>query len=229
MIRPINEIYAVLWSGGKDSCLALWRARQSGLRVDSVLNLFDESSGRIRFHAVRATLIAEQARQLGVQIFQYGTQPDSFAADLARALYELKARGYAGIIAGDIHLADVRQLNEELATAAGLQLIEPLWHCDGRQMLEEFVQIGFRAVLTCCDDRWASVLWPGREIDQTFIDDVSLAAGLDPSGELGEYHSFVFDGPLFSHPLGWTLGEMRRSNGFSQIDLLHSSIQASCA
>jgi uncharacterized protein (TIGR00290 family) len=228
MVRPDNTTCAALWSGGKDSCLALWRARQSGLRVDSVLNFIDESSGRVRFHAVRATLITEQARKLGVQIFQYGTGPDSFDTALSGALHELKARGYTGIIAGDIHLADVRRLNEELAMEAGLQLIEPLWHCDGRQILGEFVQTGFRAVLTCCEDKWGSVLWPGREIDQGFIDDVSRVAGLDPCGELGEYHSFVVEGPLFSRPVQWTLGETRRSNGFSQIDIPHSPVHESC-
>ncbi|MFP5289267.1 MAG: hypothetical protein ACLGI9_26270, partial [Thermoanaerobaculia bacterium] len=139
------------------------------------------------------------------------------------ALDELKARGYAGVIAGDLHLEDVRQWNQERAVAAGLRLLEPLWHHDGLALLETFVTAGFRAVLTCCDDRWAGTLWPGREIDQAFLRDVSSIERLDACGENGEYHSFVFDGPLFLHPVDWSSGEIRRANGFSQLDLVPAS------
>jgi uncharacterized protein (TIGR00290 family) len=177
----------------------------------------------VRFHGVRATLIAERARALRMDIFQYPTSPESFAATFAEALHHLKARGYTGVIAGVIHLEDVRLWNEQLARNAGLQLAEPLWHCDGPAMLEEFVRVGFRALLTCSDEKWPAALWPGREIDQEFIEDVSQIAGLDSCGERGEYHSFVFDGPLFLHPVVCLRGEVRRSNGFAQIDLVHET------
>jgi uncharacterized protein (TIGR00290 family) len=222
MSVPTGDVYAVLWSGGKDSCLALWRARQLGFRIDGLLNFFDEATGRVRFHAVREGLIAAQGLALGLETFQYGTRPESFAATFATALGELKDRGYAGVIAGDIHLDDVRQWNEENTNSAGLRLVEPLWHCGGTAMLELFIAAGFRAVLTCCDNRWANTLWPGREIDQEFVADVSRIAGFDACGEHGEYHSFVFDGPLFLNRVNWSLGEIRHSNGFSQIDLIHN-------
>jgi len=215
--------YAVLWSGGKDSCLALWRARQTGLPVRGLVNFYDETSGRVRFHGVRATLVGEQACALGVDLFQYPTKPESFANSFASALHDLKARKYAGIIAGDIHLEDVRRWNEEQASNAGLQLVEPLWHCDGANLLEEFVGAGFRALLTCSGEQWPAVLWPGREIDLKFIADVVPIADLDACGERGEYHSFVWDGPLFSHSVTCVPGEVRRSNGFSQIDLVHEA------
>lgn len=217
---PDKEKFAVLWSGGKDSCLALQRAHQSGLHVGGLLNFFDESSGRVRFHGVRAPLIVGQANALRLELFQHGTLPDTFAGAFAAALGDLKARGYAGVVAGDIHLEDVRQWNEEQAFGAGLQLVEPLWHLGGPAILEEFVAAGFRAVLTCCDKRWAELLRPGREIDHAFILEASHAHGLDVCGENGEYHSFVIDGPLFSRRVGFTTGEVRRGNGFSQIDLI---------
>lgn len=86
MSQPANEKYAVLWSGGKDSCLALWRARRSGLRVTALLNFFDDANGRVRFHGVRSTLIAEQALALGLDLFQFATKPHSFASSFEMAL-----------------------------------------------------------------------------------------------------------------------------------------------
>jgi uncharacterized protein (TIGR00290 family) len=188
--------------------------------VEGLLNFFDEESERVRFHAIRASLISDQARALGLEIFQCGTRPESFTTAFADALHELKVRGYVGVIAGDIHLNDVREWNEKYVLGAGLRLVEPLWHHGASVMLAEFVVAGFRAVITCSDDRWADALWPGREIDQEFIADVSGISGFDPCGEHGEYHSFVFDGPLFLHEINWLPGEVRRSNGFSQIDLV---------
>lgn len=220
MTDSFDDIYAVLWSGGKDSCLALWRARQTGLRITGLLNFFDDASGRVRFHGVRSALISEQARALGLDLFQCGTKPDSFGSSFEEMLRTLKNRGYTGLIAGDIHLEDVRKWNEERATGAGLRLVEPLWHDEGASLLRSLTREGFRTVLTCCDDKWKNVLWPGREIDESFIDDVSQIAGLDVCGERGEYHSFVFDGPIFSYQVRWNPGEVRRSNGFSQIDLI---------
>jgi uncharacterized protein (TIGR00290 family) len=216
-----NLRYATLWSGGKDSCLALWRAKQLGLGVIGLVNFFDEFTDRVRFHAVRSALIRDQASALGLGMFQYATRPDSYSAAFSNALAELKTSGYEGIIAGDIHLQDVRQWNEEQVQSANLLLVEPLWHSNGVEMLEEFVAAGFRSVLTCCDDRWSSVLWPGREINKEFISDVSRIPGLDVSGEQGEYHSFVYDGPLFSRRIDWAPGTIRRANGFSQIDLVN--------
>jgi uncharacterized protein (TIGR00290 family) len=173
----------------------------------------------VRFHGVRATLIAEQARALGVDLFQYPTAPDSFANTFTEALHNLKARGYAGVVAGDIHLDDVRTWNAERASDADLQLVEPLWHCEPSAILKDFVEAGFRAILTCAGEQWGHILRPGREITEEFVTDVSGIKGLDACGENGEYHSFVFDGPPFLHAITFVPGELRRSNGFSQIDL----------
>jgi uncharacterized protein (TIGR00290 family) len=226
MIIPAGERYAMLWSGGKDSCLALWWARSTGLTVTGLVNFYDEISERVRFHGVRASLIAEQAEALGMELFQYATSTESFAPTFAHALRELKMQGHHGIIAGDIHLEDVRQWNADQAAGAELELVEPLWHRGGVALLEEFVAARFRAVLTCCGDAWPDVLTVGREIDTEWTAEVSRTPNLDASGEHGEYHTFVFDGPLFSHAVGWSAGEIRRANGFTQIDLVPRAFSA---
>lgn len=220
MLGKPNDKYVVLWSGGKDSTLALWIAQQQGLQIGGLVNYFDASTYRVRFHAVRSFLIEEQARSLGLELYQYATNAESYAQSFDVALGEVKSHGYAGVVAGDIHLEDVRQWNQERTLNIGLDLVEPLWHRDGIEILRELVEAKFRTVLTCCSDAWLETLWPGREIDRDFIDDVRKVPGLDPCGERGEYHSFVFDGPAFSYPVNWTLGETRKTNGFSQIDLI---------
>lgn len=163
-------------------------------------------------------MIRQQAAAVGLEVMQLPTNPTTYAATVRSALDELKSRSFVGIVAGDIHLAHVRADNEKNAARSGLSLIEPLWHYDGIALLEELVCAGFRAVLTSCDEQWADVLWPGREIDREFIEAVAKAP-IDPCGENGEYHSFVFDGPLFAERVPWLPGEIRRSNGFSQLDL----------
>jgi uncharacterized protein (TIGR00290 family) len=212
--------YAVLWSGGKDSCLALWRACHSGIRVRTLLNFVDQRSRRVRFHAVRAELIAEQARALDLKLEQHETAANDYASVVGDALKALKARGYDGIVAGDIHLERVRHWNQQQTARVGLELLEPLWHADARQLLTSFVSAGFRAVLTCCDNKWPDTLRIGREIDKHFVSEVLRNSQFDACGENGEYHSFVFDGPLFSRPVQWAPGEFRRSNGFTQVDLV---------
>jgi diphthine-ammonia ligase len=216
-------MYAALWSGGKDSCFALWRARQQGLHVSAIVNIYDNASGRVRFHGVRAELIREQASSLGVELIQRDSDAESFAVTLSMALRELRRRDYLGIVAGDIHLDDVRSWHMKQASDAGLQLVEPLWHQGGAALLRDFVRLGFRAMLTCTADQWSPAIWPGQVIDDKLISSLSAIPGVDINGENGEYHSFVFDGPLFHRPIGLRTGHVRRSNGFSQIDLLLDS------
>lgn len=213
------DAYAAMWSGGKDSALATWRARRAGLEVGCLLNFFDAASGRVRFHATRAELIAEQAHAAGIAIRQHGTRWDGFPDAFRAALEELRADGFAGVIFGDIHLADVRAWYEERVRAAGLEHVEPIWGEEPRALLREFVQSGGRAVITCCEEGKLDATWLGRVIDERFVEDIA-AVPIDPCGENGEYHSFAFEGPLFRAPVAWLAGERRDDGRFAQLDLL---------
>lgn len=211
--------YAIMWSGGKDSALALWRARQAGLTVAALLTLYDAETGRIRFHATRIELIAAQAARLGLELRSEGTSWPAFDATFRAALADLAGEGFTGVIFGDIHLADVRAWYEERVRAAGLEHVEPLWGQPPAALLAEFVGSGARAVITCCELAKLDEGWLGRVIDEAFLHDIA-SIGVDPCGENGEYHSFAFAGPLFRTPVRWVLGERRRENGFAQVDLL---------
>ncbi len=211
--------YAVMWSGGKDSALAAQRARARGLEIVCFVNFYDEASGRVRFHATRAELVATQAAAAGVPLRQHASSWEGFEPVFRASLAELRRDGFAGIVFGDIHLADVRAWYEERTRAAGLEHVEPLWGEPPRALLEEFVGGGGRAVITCCETGKLDETWLGRIVDERFAKDVQ-ALPIDPCGENGEYHSFAFAGPLFAWPVPWAPGARRSDGRFVQLDLL---------
>ena len=215
--RPA-ERYALMWSGGKDGALALLRARARGLAVTRLVNFYDGESGRVRFHATRAALIAAQASAIGIELRQIATSRPEYEPAFRGMLAGLRRDGFTGVLFGDIHLANVRAWYEERVRAAGLTHIEPLWGEPPAALLAEFVASGSRAVITCTEDGKLDESWLGRIIDDDFVRDIA-ALPIDPAGENGEYHSFAFAGPLFRTPVAWRPGERRRDGKFSQLDL----------
>lgn len=207
-----------MWSGGKDSALALIRARARGLNVTQLLNFFDPASNRVRFHATRFDLIQRQADAIGVGLSGYGVPWDQYEPEFRAVLRALKARGFTGVVFGDIHLADVRAWYEERVRAAGLEHVEPIWGEPPLALLKEFVASGSRAILTCVETPKLDESWLGRVIDESFVGDIA-ALSVDPAGENGEYHSFAFAGPLFPEPLSVRPGARRAEGSFVQLDL----------
>lgn len=208
-----------MWSGGKDSALALHRARAAGRTIGCLINFYDAASQRVRFHATRIEMIRAQAAALGLELRAVGTTWEAMPRGLEAELRSLKEDGFAGVVFGDIHLADVRAWYEERVGAAGLEHIEPLWGTRSIELLQEFVAIGGRSVLTCVNLDVLDESWLGRIIDRAFIDDIA-ATDADACGENGEYHTFAFDGPMFARPVSWQPGETRRESNFAQLDLL---------
>lgn len=207
-----------MWSGGKDGMLALMRARAAGLDVARLVNFYDPASGRVRFHATRRELIAAQAEALGIALEQIGVPWERYDERFRDMLAALRADGYTGLVFGDIHLADVRAWFEERVRAAGLAHVEPIWGEPPAALLAEFVASGSRALVTCVERTKLDESWLGRVIDASFVDDVALT-GIDPAGETGEYHSFVFASPLFRSSLQVRPGERRDDGRFAQIDV----------
>lgn len=207
-----------MWSGGKDSALALMRALAKGLDVSRLLNFYDPATDRVRFHATRSDLIRAQAGAIGIELRQLGTPWERYEATFRDMLAELKREGFAGVVFGDIHLADVRAWYEERVRAAGLAHVEPIWGEAPAALVAEFVASGSRAVITCCELPKLDETWLGRIIDERFVDDIR-GLPIDPAGENGEYHSFTFAGPLFRSPVPWRAGARRHDGAFIQLDL----------
>jgi diphthamide synthase (EF-2-diphthine--ammonia ligase) len=147
------------------------------------------------------------------------TSWEEMPAALDQRLAELAGAGYAGVVLGDVHLADVRAWYEERVVAAGLEHVEPLWGEDPLALVQEFVAGGGRAVVTCVDTERLDPAWLGRVIDEAFVEEIA-ATGADPCGENGEYHSFAFAGPAFHEPVRWRPGERRSDGRFVQLDLI---------
>jgi uncharacterized protein (TIGR00290 family) len=215
----MSDRYALMWSGGKDGALALDRARHAGRDVTLLLNFYDGATGRVRFHATPIDMLRRQAEAIGVELRAVGTSWPDMDARLRAELSRLGDEGFAGVVFGDIHLADVRAWYEERVTAAGLEHVEPLWDDAPTELLAEFVNSGGRAVVTCVDLRKLDVSWLGRTVDERFVRDIA-SAGVDACGENGEYHTFAFAGPVFARPLAWAAGERRADGDFVQLDLL---------
>jgi uncharacterized protein (TIGR00290 family) len=193
--------YALFWSGGKDSLLALDRARRAGLDVTHLVNIYEGNSGRVRFHGVRRGFIRTQADALGMSLVQKHTHPENFEQALAAALVDLSAAGIGGIVFGNIHLADIRAWYEERTKGAGFEHVEPLWGDPPAVLIREFVERGHHARIVSVNLSCGRAEWLGRDFDAVLIADLEAAAPADVCGERGEYHSYAYGGPLFRAPL----------------------------
>ncbi len=212
--------YALMTSGGKDSMLALDRARQEGLDVGILATIYEGSTGRIRFHGVRHELIAAQAAALGLEYVEASTSPDPFEPVFEQMLRDLKDRGVEGVVFGNVHLQDVRDWYEERVRAAGLDHVEPLWGGPGIEVAWGVVERGHRAIVVSVDLVRPAVPFLGREFDADLVTELGTMEGIDPCGERGEYHTFVFDGPDFSEPVSFVRGETVEIDGHRFIDLV---------
>ncbi|TMB45815.1 MAG: diphthine--ammonia ligase [Chloroflexi bacterium] len=211
--------YALMWSGGKDSALALQRATAAGIHIARLVNFYDSTTRRVRFHATRTEMIQAQAHAAGIELDAISTTWSEMESRLGAELAALRAEGFDGVVFGDIHLADVREWYESRVRAAGLEHIEPIWGEDPAGLVGEFVESGGRAVITCVDLSRLEPSWLGRIIDQRFLEEIG-ATGIDPCGENGEFHSFAYQGPGFTNPVAWRPDEMRWESGFAQLDVV---------
>lgn len=213
--------YALMSSGGKDSTLALDRGRRDGLDVRYLVNIYDGVSRRVAFHGVRAELIAAQAAACGLDLVAAHTDADNpYEPVLLRTLKDLEQRGVTGIVFGNIHLADVREWYETRVTATGLAHVEPLWGEPPISLVREVVERGFRPIVVSVDLRQGASDLLGGEIDHDFVKTVEVRNNLDPCGERGEYHTFVYAGPTFNAPVALERGQVREERSHRLLDLL---------
>jgi uncharacterized protein (TIGR00290 family) len=217
----MKEQAIVCWSGGKDCALALNDTR---LQYDivSLLTTVTRGYDRISMHGVRVDLLVNQGRSLGQAVEQVTISPtcsnEEYEAGMRLAFDRYRQAGVTAVICGDIFLEDVRRYREKLFPA-GLTGVFPLWKRDTAELARRFIVSGFRAVVCCVDTQVLDATFAGRLFDETFVE--QLPPGVDPCGENGEFHTFVFDGPGMTQPLAWRRGEqVLRDKRFQYCDLL---------
>jgi uncharacterized protein (TIGR00290 family) len=219
----MDEAVVVSWSGGKDSALALDAVVRGGeFRVASLLTTVAEGLERVQIQNVRRELIERQAEALGLPLrrvyIRKGASNVEYEERLAAALAEFKEAGVRRVVFGDLFLEDIREYRGRLLARLSMEGLYPIWGRDTRALLEEFVGRGFKAVVTSIDARVLDESFAGAEVDRALIE--RLPAGVDPCGENGEFHTFVYDGPLFGRPVRFARGELTTEDGFHFRDLM---------
>lgn len=198
------------WSGGKDSALGLYHTQQdSSLQVSALFTSVNAAHNRVSMHGVRRELLEAQAHSIGLPLYTAELPEIPGMSDYERIMEkgvtQLRNEGYEAAIFGDIFLEDLKRYREEQLAKMNMPCIFPLWQKDTRQLVQEFIALGFKAIIVCVNSRHLDESFCGRILDESFLAD--LPEGVDPCGENGEYHSFVFDGPIFSKPILFTIGE----------------------
>jgi uncharacterized protein (TIGR00290 family) len=207
-MNQIQQAALVSWSGGKDSCLALWRAKQSGMAIRRLITAMDETGSSARSHGVPPDLLSAQASALGLEMRFYETSWTTYEEKFIATLRQARAEGIEHAIFGDIDLIPHREWEEKVCAQAGLQAHLPLWDEPRRKLVDEFLSLGFKAVVVCIDGRFLTEDFCGREFDEKFLAD--LPAGVDACGENGEFHTFVYDGPAFAKPVAFKRDQVLR-------------------
>ena len=199
------------WSGGKDSSLCLHRLLKTNeYDIQYLLTSVNTRFQRISMHGVRESLLERQSASIGIPLHKLMVpeMPSMEMYDhmMARALREFKKEGIDYSIFGDIFLEDLKKYREEKLTQVNMRGIFPIWKISTDQLIREFIDLGFKAVLVCINERYLDKSFAGRPIDKDFLKD--LPKNVDPCGENGEYHSFVYDGPIFQTPISFQMGEV---------------------
>lgn len=203
------------WSGGKDCSMALHRLLLSGgYDLKYLLTTCSEAYDRVSMHGVRSLLMQQQADAIGLPLM-IAKLPEKAGMEtynklMSDTVAQLKQQDIYTAAFGDIFLEDLRQYREDQLSQAGIKAVFPLWKEDTSTLAAQFIQLGFKAIVVCVNEHHLPSSFAGRAYDESFLND--LPSTVDPCGENGEFHTFVWDGPIFKHPLAVRRGEVIRSS-----------------
>ena len=218
------ERVLLTWSGGKDSAMALHALQSSGAyEVVALLTTVTEQYDRVSMHGVRTALLERQADSLGLPLEKVyigaNASNDEYEARMRDKLTHYQARGVSSVAFGDLFLEDVRRYREENLSRVGMKGLFPLWGRDTSELAHSFIDLGFKEVIPCVDSSLLDGAFVGRDFDERFLSE--LPSAVDPCGENGEFHSFVYDGPLFRSRILHERGEIvLRDSRFYYCDLI---------
>jgi uncharacterized protein (TIGR00290 family) len=212
----------VSWSSGKDSAWMVHVLRRQTVEIGALMTTVNESAGRVAMHAVRTELLEAQAEALGLPLWRVPIPSpcsnDVYERAMAVAVERAVAEGFTHAAFGDLFLEDIRRYREDRLAGTGLTPVFPLFGADTSALAREMIDAKLRARLTCVDPKQLSPRFAGREFDAALL--AVLPDTIDPCGERGEFHTFAYDGPMFSHPVPIEVGVTVERDGFVFTDLL---------
>ena len=199
------------WSGGKDSSLALYEVLKSKTRqVKGLLTTVNEAYNRVSMHGLRVDLLDAQAKSIGLPLHKIYLPKECpmevYNQRMKEGMANIEKQGITQSVFGDIFLEDLRKYREEKLQEIAFEGVFPIWKKDTTQLIYDFEKLGFRAVIICVNAKKLDESFLGRELNTDLLHD--LPPDVDPCGENGEYHSFVFDGPIFNTPISFYKGEI---------------------
>lgn len=225
------------WSGGKDSAFSLYKVlQQKEYDVSYLVTTVSATYNRVSMHGVRAELLEQQAEAIGIPLIKLllpePCSMEQYADIMKNHWATLEQEGIDYIIFGDIFLEDLKEFRDKNLAACGVTGVYPIWKKNSKKLIHDFLNAGFKTTLVCTNEKYLDKEWCGRVIDEKFVAD--LPDNVDPCGENGEFHTFVFDGPVFKQPVKFEHGETIHRNystdtekwdtGFFYLDLLPATV-----
>lgn len=212
------------WSGGKDCALALYEIQRTrNFEISALLSTMTKDYDRISMHGVRRDLLEQQVASLGFPLekipISRNASNNEYESEMRAILERYQADGVSAVVFGDIFLEDVRKQREQNLSMINMKGLFPLWRRGTSELAETFIELGFKAIITCVDSKALPKTFVGRTFDKQFLSE--LPSKVDPCGENGEFHSFVYEGPIFQENILYTVGEVvMKDNRFYYCDLI---------
>jgi len=193
------------WSGGKDCALAFYEATKSGMKITHLLNMATENGEHSRTHGLTSEMLTSQSEALNIGLVQQKASWDTYENEFKKIVSIIKDDDALRGVFGDIDMIEHRDWVERVCSESGVEPMLPLWLREREELLNSFIDAGFKAIVVATDKRYLGEEWLGREINRAFMDDLRALNNVDLSGEKGEYHTFVYDGPIFEKPVEFSV------------------------
>jgi uncharacterized protein (TIGR00290 family) len=219
-----KEKILLSWSGGKDSALAFYQIKKGGIyQISALLTVLTSEYDRISMHGVRKELLEKQAYALGLPLkkvfIKKNITNEEYGKKIKEILYRYAKNGISAVAFGDVNLFDVREYREKNLNKIGMKSIFPLWKKDSLDLANRFIELGFKSIITCVDSKTLDPKFVGRNFDKKLLSEFPSSA--DSIGENGEFHSFVYEGPIFKEKIHFRIGKIVQRDGrFHYVDLL---------
>jgi uncharacterized protein (TIGR00290 family) len=207
-VKCKEKVGFVSWSGGKDSGLACYEAsKNNGIEIAYLLNMLAEGARHSRAHHLSVASLRSQAEAMGIPLMQRQATWQGYEEEFKKALADFKQKGIQTGVFGDIDVEEHRDWVERVCRETGLKAMLPLWQRSRESLMDDFISAGFKAIIVAVKLECMGSEWLGRQLDRQFVEDMKRLPKVDLCGENGEYHTFVYDGPIFKKPVAFSVGE----------------------